>query len=150
MTFITLCKVNLEIKNQIDLWLKGIRCDISAELMSIGFSNPNLIYFLKIMGNQVGVSKICTYLFMASFVKQRLGRAIKKTCLIIPEQNQSPKTDLRMFKFDNKLIWKNNLQWRLLGCIRWRHQILTKQSVLKRNMRCYKKLHANVCHSFAS
>ena len=104
MTFITLCKVNLEIKNQIDLWLKGIRCDISAELMCIGFSNPNLIYFSKIMGNQVGVSKICNYLFMASFVKQRLGRAIKKTCLIIPEQNQSPKTDLRMFKFDNKLI----------------------------------------------
>ena len=108
MTIITLCKVNLEIKNHIDLWLKRIRCDISAELISIGFSNPNLIYFSKIMGNQVGVSKIYTYLFMAFFVKQRLGRAIKKTCLIFPEQNQFPKTNLRMFKFDNKLIWRNN------------------------------------------
>ena len=36
-------------------WLKGGRCDISAELMSIGFFlDPNLTDILKITGNQVG------------------------------------------------------------------------------------------------
>ena len=28
--------------------------------------------------------------------------------LIFPEQDQSPKTDLRVFRFDNKLISKKN------------------------------------------
>ena len=37
-----------------------------------------------------------------------MGRIIKKTYLIFPEQDQSPKTNLRMFKFDNKLISKEN------------------------------------------
>ena len=27
---------------------------------------------------------------------------------MIPEQDQSPKANLRMFKSDNKLIWKKN------------------------------------------
>ena len=27
---------------------------------------------------------------------------------MFPEQDQSPKTNLRMSKFDNKLIWKKN------------------------------------------
>ena len=27
---------------------------------------------------------------------------------MFPEQDQSPKTNLRMFKFDDKLIWKKN------------------------------------------
>ena len=27
---------------------------------------------------------------------------------MFPEQDQSPKTNLRMFKFDNKFIWKSN------------------------------------------
>ena len=37
------------------------------------------------------------------FVKQHMGEIIRKSCLIFPEQDQSPKTNLRMFKFDNKL-----------------------------------------------
>ena len=37
-----------------------------------------------------------------------MGEIIRKSCLIFPEQDQSPKTNLRMFKFDNKFIWKNN------------------------------------------
>ena len=41
---------------------------------------------------------------MALFVKQSFGVIIKKACLIFPEQDQSTKTNLRMFKFDNKLI----------------------------------------------
>ena len=31
---------------------------------------------------------------------------IRKSCLMSLEKNQSPKTNLRMFEFDNKLIWK--------------------------------------------
>ena len=39
----------------IDQWLIEGRCDISAELMSIGFSRPKFnVHFEKIMGNQVG------------------------------------------------------------------------------------------------
>ena len=46
---------------------------------------------------------------MVLFVKQSFGGIIKKTYLIFPEQDQSPKTNLRMFKFDNKLISKRRL-----------------------------------------
>ena len=37
-----------------------------------------------------------------------LGGIIKKTFLMFPEQGQSPKTYLRMFKLDNELILKKN------------------------------------------
>ena len=33
-----------------------------------------------------------------------MGEIIKKSCLMFPEQDQFPKTNQRMFKFDNKLI----------------------------------------------
>ena len=33
-----------------------------------------------------------------------MGGIIRKTYLIFPEQDQSHKTNLRMFKFDNKLF----------------------------------------------
>ena len=59
----------------------------------------------------MGVSEIYAHLFMALFVKQSLGRIIKKkNCLIFPEQDQYPKTNLRMFKLDNKLISKKEHQ----------------------------------------
>ena len=55
------------------------------------------------MGNQVGdrVFRDIRHLFIALIVKQSLGRIIKKIFL---ELDQSRKTNLRMFKFDNKLI----------------------------------------------
>ena len=56
----------------------------------------------------MGVSEVYAHLFMALLVKQSLGRIIKKTCLIFPEQDQYPKTNLRMFKLDNNLISKKN------------------------------------------
>ena len=33
-----------------------------------------------------------------------MGEIIRKSYLMFPEQDQSPKTNLRMFKFGNKLI----------------------------------------------
>ena len=44
--------------------------------------------------------------FMVLFLKQTLGGIIKKTYLIFPEQDQSPKANLRMLKFDHKSISK--------------------------------------------
>ena len=43
-----------ECANTIDQWLKEGRCDISAELTSIGFLDPNLTDISKIIDNQVG------------------------------------------------------------------------------------------------
>ena len=63
------------------------------------------------MGNQVGwgdVSEIYAQLFTTLFIKQSLGGIVKKNCLIFHEQDHSPKTNLKMFKFDNKLISKKN------------------------------------------
>ena len=41
-----------------------------------------------------------------TFCKKSLGGIIKKAYLIFAEQDQSPQSNLRMFKFDNKLISK--------------------------------------------
>ena len=40
------------------------------------------------------------------FCKTKIDGIIKETCLLFPEQDESPKTNLRMFKLDNKLMSK--------------------------------------------
>ena len=79
-----------------------------------------------------------------------MGGIIRKTYLIFPEQDQSHKTNLRMFKLDNKLFWeKNTGNGDHLGA--WGDVIksLAKRNALKKICTA-KKLHAIVCHSFAS
>lgn len=52
-------------------------------------------------------------------MKQHLGGIIKKPCLKFPEHDQSPKTNLKMFKFDNTHQFeKGHLYWGSLGRIR--------------------------------
>ena len=78
---------------------------------------------------------------MPLFVKQHLYKIIKKSCLIFREQDQSPKTNLRMFKFDKRLIWKNkNRNGNHLGAYDDVIRSLAKQNAFERNFRCYKKI----------
>ena len=90
---------------KIDQWLIGGRCNISAELISIGFCRTKYTgrksWVIRLFR---GVSEIHVHLFRVLFVKQYLGGIIRNSCLIYPEQDQSPETNLRMFKFDDKLI----------------------------------------------
>ena len=71
----------------LDWWLKGDRCDISAESMSIGFSRPKFNVNFKNHGSPGwlgGISEICFHLLTSFFVKQHVGRIIKETayCLL--------------------------------------------------------------------
>ena len=50
------------------------------------------------------------------------------------EQDQSPKTNLRMFKFDNKLIKKKNI---VMGMTRAHNMIINKE-------KCFEKKYALV------
>ena len=103
-------------------WLVCLKCDISAELMSICFSRPKFNAHFENHGQSGwlgGVSEIYAHLFTIFIVKQHMGKIIRKSCLMFPEQDQSPKTNLRMFKFDNKLIWKRTL----VRGITWAHKM---------------------------
>ena len=52
-----------------------------------------------------------------TFCKTKFGLNHQKIYLIFPEQDQYLITNLRMFKLDNKLIKKKDLQWEALGHI---------------------------------
>ena len=57
-----------------------------------------------------GCFKVIRPFAFGTFCKTKFRRNHQKTSLIFPEQDQFTKTNLRMFRFDNKLISCNKLR----------------------------------------
>ena len=99
-----------ERETYIDKWLKGGRCDIGGINKHRLFLTQILCTFQKswVIRLVKGRFRDMRPFVYNTFRKTKLGQIIKKTCLIFREQDKSPKSNLRMFKLDNKEIFEKN------------------------------------------
>ena len=110
------------------------------------------MYISKIMGIELirGCFNDIRPFVYGTFCKTKFRRNHQKTCLIFPEQDQSTKTKLRMFRFDNKLISCNKLRLVMgsLGHIMWHHQIISKTKCFEKKYALLQKITFNCLSLF--